>query len=126
MVRLLPVVLLITAAGAWFGEVQDGGPFVARNWLPLLVVILLAALTLHRGGGHWAGSGWRLPLGTIGFALPAVGLSLYLHYAYSVNLNDLFTDSRRPMELFRYLPVYTLAAGSIGFAIGWIVGRNVR
>ena len=125
LVRLLPVILVVTAAGAWFGKVQGGGPFVERNWLPLVMVVLLAALTLYRGGGRWAGSGWRLPLGTTGFAIPALGLSLYLHYAYSVNLDDLFTDARQPGQLFRYLPIYTLTAGSIGFAIGWIVGRNV-
>jgi hypothetical protein len=27
--------------------------------------------------------------------------------------------------LFRYLPIYTIFAGSIGFAIGWIAGRNI-
>ena len=27
-------------------------------------------------------------------------------------------------ELFRFLPIYTLFAGAIGFAIGWIVGRK--
>ena len=27
--------------------------------------------------------------------------------------------------LFRFLPIYTLVAGAIGFAIGWIVGKNV-
>jgi hypothetical protein len=52
-------------------------------------------------------------------------LSLYLHYAYNVNLNGMFTDAVYPERVFRYLPIYTLAAGSIGFAIGWIVGRNV-
>jgi hypothetical protein len=125
LVRLLPVILLVTAAGAWLNEIQEGGPFVARNLLPFVLVVLLATLTLHRGGGRWAGSGWRLPLGTIGFAIPALGLSLYLHYAYAVNLNELFSDARRPLELFRYLPIYTLVAGGVGFAIGWIVGRNV-
>ena len=31
----------------------------------------------------------------------------------------------QPAQLFRFLPVYTLVAGGIGFIIGWIVGRNV-
>jgi hypothetical protein len=31
-----------------------------------------------------------------------------------------------PFALFRYLPIYTIFAGATGFAIGWIVGRNIR
>ena len=30
-----------------------------------------------------------------------------------------------PDRVFYYLPYYTIVAGGIGFAIGWIVGRNV-
>ncbi len=125
LVRLAPVLMLVVAAAAWFNDVQDGGPWVLRNLLPPLVLVALSALTLRRGNGTWTGSGWRLPLGTLGFAIPALGLSVYLHYAYSVNLNDLFTDASNPQGLFRFLPVYTLVAGGIGFAIGWIVGKNV-
>ena len=66
-----------------------------------------------------------MPLGTLGFAIPALGLSAYLHYAYSINLNDMFSDAEYPDRVFRFLPVYTLVAGGIGYAIGWIVGRNV-
>jgi hypothetical protein len=66
-----------------------------------------------------------LPLGVLGYAIPALGLAAYLHYAYSVNLNDMFTDAVYPDRVFRYLPFYTVVAGGIGFAIGWIVGRNV-
>jgi hypothetical protein len=42
-----------------------------------------------------------------------------------VNLNDMFTASEQPAQLFRFLPAYTLVAGAIGFSIGWIVGRSV-
>lgn len=125
LVRLAPVVMLVVAAGFWFNDVQQGGPYLWRNLVPPLALVALAALTLHRGKGTWTGSGWRLPLGTLGFAIPALGLSAYLHYAYSVNLNGLFTDATNPEGLFRFLPVYTLVAGGIGFAIGWIVGKNV-
>lgn len=125
LVRLLPLLLVTTAAAVWFNDVQSGGPFVLQNLVPLLVLVLLAIITLWRGNGVWTGSGWRLPLGTLGFAIPALGLSLYLHYAYSVNLNDLFSDATSPGQLFRFLPAYTLVAGGIGFAIGWIVGKNV-
>jgi hypothetical protein len=125
VVRLLPVALVTSAAGAWFYEVQQGGPWVLRNLLPLVILLLLSYMTLRRGEGHWSGAGMRLPLGTLGFAIPALGLSTYLHYAYAVNLNDMFGDALYPERVFRYLPAYTLVAGGIGFAIGWIAGRNV-
>ena len=123
VVRLLPVVLVVLAAGMWFNEVQFGGPWVTRNLAPLGIVAALSLFTLYRGDGTWSGSGWRLPLGTLGFAIPALGLSTYLHYAYSVNLDNMFDAGAG--DLFRFLPMYTAGAGAIGFAIGWIVGRNV-
>lgn len=123
--RLLPVLLVIVAAASWFAVVEEGGPYLVRNLIPLLVLLSLAAFTLYRGGGKWSGAGMRMPFGTLGFAVPALGLSVYLHFAYSVNLNDMFTESQFPDRVFRYLPLYTLVAGGIGFAIGWIVGRNV-
>lgn len=123
--RLLPVLLVVIAAAAWFNDVQQGGPYVLQNLVPLAILVLLAALVLYRGGGRWSGSSGRLPLALIGYAIPALGLALYLHYAYSVNLNGMFTDADYPERLFQYLPVYTSIAGGIGFAIGWIVGRNV-
>ena len=124
-IRVLPLLLLTIAAAAWFNDVQEGGPWVWRNLLPPAVLLLLAAITVWRGGGRWTGNGWRWPLGLVGFAIPAIGLSVYLHYAYSVNLNGMFDDAEQPTRVFRYLPAYTLVAGAIGFSIGWIVGRNV-
>lgn len=125
LLRLLPVLLLTMAAAAWFNDVQAGGPYVLRNVLPLLVIILLSALTVGCGKGAWTGTGWRLALGTLGFAIPTLGLSAYLHYAYAVNLNDMFSGAGYPLQLFRFLPYYTSLAGAVGFAIGWIVGRNL-
>ena len=125
VVRLLPVLLIAIAAGLWFADVQDGGPWIGRNLAPLAVLVILSHVTLRRGGGHWSGAGMRMPLGTLGFAIPALGLAAYLHYAYAVNLNDMFGGAEFPNRVFRYLPAYTLVAGGIGFAIGWIVGRNV-
>ncbi len=122
--RFLPVFVVTVAAAYWINDVQEGGPFVVRNLVPLLFLLMLALLTLIRGQGRWAGSGLHLLLGTIGYSIPALGLSAYLHYAYSVNLNDLFTDVDQPLRVFKYLPIYTMGAGSIGFLIGWIVGRN--
>jgi hypothetical protein len=72
LLRLAPLVMLVVAAGFWFNEVQDSGPYVLRNLVPLLVLVLLAMLTLYRGQGNWNGSGWRLPLGVAGYAIPAL------------------------------------------------------
>ena len=123
--RLLPVGLLLLAAALWIRDVEGGGPYVLRNVVPLALLFLLAFVALRRGGGHWNGRGARLPLATLGFAIPALGLSLYLHYAYAVNLNDMFGAAPQPERLFRFLPAYTTGAGAIGFAIGWIAGRNL-
>jgi len=123
--RMLPVVFVIVAAIFYVFYVEGNGAYPIRNTLPMLAVIGLAIATLVRGVGRWTGAGWRWPLGTIGFAIPAVGLSMYLHYGFSVDLNGMVSESVYPRELFRFLPLYTFVAGSIGFAIGWIVGRNV-
>ena len=117
--------LVVIAAGVWFNDVQQGGPDVLRNLIPLLLLVLLSALALIMGNGRWSGSGKRLPFGVVGYAIPALGLALYLHYAYSINLNGMFSDAAFPERVFHYLPYYTIVAGGIGFAIGWIVGRNV-
>lgn len=119
--------MLFAAAAAmlYVGSVEGRDGYVWRNLLPILLVVVLAAVTLIRGGGHWSGSGWCWPLATIGFTLPAMGLSLYLHYGYSIDMHGMFSESVYPQELFRFLPLYTTVAGAIGFAIGWIAGRNV-
>ena len=104
---------------------QQNGPWVARNLLPPTVLVALSLITLWRGDGSWTGAGWQWPLGVAGFAIPALGLSVYLHYAYAVNLNGMFSDADEPARVFRFLPAYTLVAGGIGFAIGWIVGKRV-
>lgn len=122
LVRMLPVVLVTLAAVYLINDVQDQGPWVLRNCIPPVALLLLCWVTLVRGQGRWTGDGWRMPLGIIGFAIPALGLSAYLHYAFVVNLDGMFDLG--PGELFRFLPVYTLVAGAIGFAIGWIVGRR--
>ncbi len=123
--RLLPVLLVSAAAMAYVGYVEGVDAYAVRNAAPMLVVVVLSGLTLYKGGGSWTGAGWRWPLGTAGFAIPALGLSLYLHYGYAMDLGGMFDDAIYPQELFRFLPAYTVGAGAIGFAIGWIAGRNV-
>lgn len=125
LVRLMPVGLLVASAMAYVAYVEGGDAYAFRNGLPMLIVLVLAAMTLKLGDGRWAGAGWKWPLGTIGFAIPAVGLSLYLHYGYATDLDGMVSSASTPTELFRYLPIYTLVAGVIGFTIGWIAGRNV-
>lgn len=125
VIRLLPVLLVTIAAMAYVVHVEGRDAYVTRNITPMLIVIALTAVTLYKGGGSWTGAGWRWPLGTLGFAIPALGLSLYLHYGYAVDLEGMFNDAIYPLQLFRFLPAYTVVAGAIGFAIGWIAGRNV-
>jgi len=125
LVRLSPVIFIAVAAVAYMVDVQGADSYVLRNMLPVFVVVMLSVVSLRAGGGTWAGAGWRWPLGTLGFAIPALGLSLYLHYGYAVDLGGMYSESVYPREVFRYLPVYTTFAGGIGFAIGWIAGRNV-
>ncbi len=126
LIRVAPVVLVTLAAGLWIHDVESGGPYVWRNLLPPFFLVLLTVYTLWRGEGRWIGAGWRWPMATLGFAIPALGLTLYLHYAFAVNLDGMFGAERNPGQLFRYLPIYTFSAGAIGFAIGWIVGRGIQ
>ena len=123
--RMLPVVFVIVAAIAYVFHVEDDTAYPYRNTLPMVAVTVLALLTLIKGDGRWTGAGWRWPLGSLGFAIPALGLTLYLHYGYAADLNGMYSESVYPAELFRYLPAYTSVAGCIGFAIGWIAGRNI-
>ena len=113
------------AAAVYVLKVEAGVAYPFRNLAPLLVVVLLSVMTLVKGRGRWTGSGWGWVLGTLGFAVPAIGLSMYLHYGYETDLNGMYSESVYPQEVFRYLPIYTSFAGAIGFAIGWIAGRNV-
>ena len=124
-IRLSPVVFIAVSAMIYVLHIEAGVAYPFRNLVPMLTVILLAAITLRKGGGAWTGAGWKWPLATLGFALPAIGLSLYLHYGYAVDLNGMYSESVYPEAVFRYLPFYTMFAGCIGFAIGWIAGRNV-
>ena len=125
LIRVLPVLLVTAVAMAYVAFVEWPGPYVTLNLLPMAIVAALAFITLYRGHGRWTGAGWRWPLGTLGFAVPAIGLSLYLHYGYAVDRGGMASEAITPMALFRYLPMYTTFAGAIGFSIGWIAGRDI-
>jgi hypothetical protein len=123
--RFLSAVILIAAVFAFIFRVEGSDAFALRNGAPLLILLLLVFITLRMGAGTWTGSGWRWPLATLGFAIPSVGLSLYLHYGFLTDRNGMVSGALYPEMLFEFLPIYTVVAGLIGFAIGWIVGRNV-
>ena len=124
-IRLSPVVFLMLAAMAYVFHVEGSDAYAWRNTLPLWLVIVLGWVALRAGRGHWAGAGWRWPVAAAGFAIPATGLTLYLHYGFATDLDGMYSNAVYPEELFRFLPWYTLVAGFTGAAIGWIVGRNV-
>lgn len=125
LVRLSPALSIALAAMIYVLKIEAGVAYPFRNLAPMLIFVALAAMTLVKGGGRWTGAGWRWLLGTAGFAIPAIGLSIYIHYGYDVDLNGMVSESVYPTDVFRYLPIYTTVAGGIGFAIGWIAGRNV-
>ena len=125
IVRLSPVIFLVLAAIAYVFHIEEADAYPWRNALPLLMIVALAAAVLGKGRGHWTGSGWRWPLAAAGFAVPVAGLTLYMHYGFATDLNGMYSNAIYPDELFRFLPMYTSVAGFTGFAIGWIIGRNV-
>ena len=92
-----------------------------RNLVPVLASAALFAFTLlaRPGDVRW----W---LAGAGFALPAVGLSVYLHLAFLLDWRELASTALTPSRLFAWLPVYAVGAGAIGFCIGWLIGRNVH
>ena len=124
-VRALPPALVLTAAALFIARVEGGGVYLARNLAPLLAAQLLWVLALVRNHGRWIADDRRWTLAAFGFAIPAVGLSVYLHAQWFYDIDGIATRARTPDLLFAYLPYYTVVAGGIGFAIGWIVGKNV-
>ena len=121
--RLLVIAMSLTlaflAAVTWWAN--DTSCCHARNLVPMglawafLVVLLVRYRRDPRYWGAW-----------LGFLLPACGLTLYLHLGYALDWSGMRSAARTPALLFRFLPYYTLFAGGIGAAIGWIIGRNAR
>lgn len=125
-VRFLPFLLAFILLAAWMADVREGAPYLLRNLLPGIVWLALVAWALWHNAGTFFTPDSKRTLGALGFAIPAVGLSVYLHAAFQMQDSELFGPGSRPDRLFRYLPIYTLVAGGLGFAIGWIIGRNVN
>lgn len=113
--------LLLVGFGWLVLHANPGGSFAARNLLPGCLAWLLLGFVLR---GHAADPRWWL--GWLGFCMPALGLSTYLHLAFLFDWQDLSSRAVTPDLLFRFLPYYVLFAGVIGFAIGWIIGRGIR
>ncbi len=126
IVRSVLPLALIALAAVVIADVQDGSPFIGRNLAPLAIAAFLVIFSLTKNGGQWLKPDRRWPLASVGFAIPALGLSLYLHYRWATDFQGMRSQALEPWRLFRYLPAYTAGAGFIGFWIGWIVGRNVN
>ncbi|HZX23053.1 MAG TPA: hypothetical protein VFF18_05920 [Woeseiaceae bacterium] len=122
---LVPPVVLLVAAALVILEAEDYGPHAVPNLLPPALTLALLLYTLARAGWRWREADRRWLLGVAGFAVPALGLSLYLHLGLMLDWGGMASRARTPELLFRFLPYYTTGAGAIGFAIGWIIGRNL-
>lgn len=122
---LVPPVALLAAAAFVILEAEDYGPHAVPNLLPPALTLALLLHALARAGWRWRDADRRWLLGVLGFAVPALGLSLYLHLGLMLDWSGMASRARTPELLFRFLPYYTTGAGAIGFAIGWIIGRNL-
>ncbi|MEM7611464.1 MAG: hypothetical protein AAF270_07295 [Pseudomonadota bacterium] len=120
------LILMLTSAAfavfAWLTVIANpSGDYLLRNVLPGLIAwsVLIYILRRHPADQRW----W---LGWVGYCVPAIGLSAYLHLSFLLDWGELSTRAVTPALLFRFLPFYVFFAGGIGFSIGWIVGRAMR
>ena len=125
-IRAATLALPLAAVGVFIAEVETGLDTTLRNLAPLLLTLGLGVIALVRNRSDWWQPDARWPLATLGFALPAVGLSLYLHVLWHYDVDGLASKARDPRLLFAWLPLYTLLAGAIGAALGLIVGRQLN
>lgn len=125
--RLLPRLILILATVLLFAvgwlvvQANPTGAFVARNLIPVLLAWCSLVLVLVRYP-----TDLRWWFGWFGFVVPTCGLLVYLHGAFVYDWSNIASRAVTPELLFRFLPYYAVFAGGIGFAIGWIVGKNVH
>ena len=109
----------VVAGFAWLAAAANPtGQFVAANIAPAAAAWLLLVWIVLRKP---ADTRWWL--GWVGFLVPALGLSGYLHLAFLNDWGGMASGAVTPAVLFRFLPLYAAVAGGIGFWIGWIVGR---
>ena len=125
LVRVLTLALPLAAAGVFIADVESGLDTVPRNLVPLAITLLLGVNALVRNGAGWWSPEPRWSLVMLGFAIPAVGLSLYLHVLWQFDIDGLRSGATQTRLLFAYLPLYTCVAGCIGAALGWIIGRGL-
>ncbi len=102
----------------------DGG-YLLRNLFPIFASILLSLFVIRKNPQRDKLESLKWQFATIGFIIPTIGLSLYMHYGYEIDLYGMYSKSIWPIELFRFLPFYIIFSGIIGFSIGWIIGRNL-
>ena len=52
IIRMLPVLFVTVAAIAYAAYVEGAGAYALRNAIPMLLVIIISAVTLFRGAGQ--------------------------------------------------------------------------
>ncbi len=120
----LYAVLLIASGYVYW--VERTGTYVLRNLSPFALVAVLAWFVLMVKARRGGPLDMRWILGLVGYSIPAVGLTVYLHWCWQLDIDQIRSSAIRPDLLFRYLPAYSFVAGLIGFWIGWIVGKNLN
>lgn len=125
LLRLTPIIAIVVAAGVFIIRAEQGGPHVWRNLGPAVLCLALFWVALLKNRGSWFAVDRRWTPAAIGFAIPTLGLSLYLHASWHYDFDGIASGAATPDLMFRFLPYYTLSAGCIGFAIGWVIGRNI-
>ncbi|MEM7764796.1 MAG: hypothetical protein AAF290_12090 [Pseudomonadota bacterium] len=112
----------IAGVAVFFWLLVAGNPTAccrASNATPMVVALVAYLIVSRRQLDA------RFWLALIGFSLPAVGLSAYLHLSFLFDWQGIASNAVTPELLFTYLPIYVMVAGATGSAIGWIVGRFV-
>ncbi|MEL7296224.1 MAG: hypothetical protein AAGJ86_01115 [Pseudomonadota bacterium] len=119
---LLVDLFCVAAVVAFFWLLTAGNPTTccrATNATPMVVALVAYVFISRRGLDT------RFWFALIGFCLPAIGLSAYLHLSFLFDWQGIASNAITPELLFTYLPIYVMVAGATGSAIGWIVGRFV-